>query len=129
LTDVYVADAHAFASYLADSLPNKSDRIFRDSEEEKCRIVLPSIALAELIYVFEKTNAKSKIWYMFERLDMSPSVNVHPLDEEVLKLVPDVALKELHDRIIVATCKLVNANKLITKDEEIAESGIVRTIW
>jgi hypothetical protein len=54
---------------------------------------------------------------------------VHPLDEEVLKLIPDVALKELHGRIIVATCKLVKANKLITKDEEITLSGIVRTIW
>jgi hypothetical protein len=72
LTDVYVADAHASASYLADSLPSKSDRIFRDGEEEKCLIVLPSIALAELIYVFEKSGARSKIWDMFERLDMSP---------------------------------------------------------
>jgi predicted nucleic acid-binding protein len=126
---VYVADAHAFAAYLADSLPSKSDRIFRNSEKEQCQIVLPSIALAELIYVFEKTGTKSKIWDMFERLDMSPSISVHPLDEEVLKLVPDTLLKELHDRIIVATCRLVKATKLITKDEEIARSGIVRTLW
>jgi predicted nucleic acid-binding protein len=66
---------------------------------------------------------------MFERLDMSPSINVHPFDEEVLKLVPDTLLKELHDRIIVATCTFVKATKLITKDEEIARSGIVRTLW
>jgi hypothetical protein len=47
LTDVYVADTHAFAAYLVDSLPKWSDRIFRDREEEKCQIVLPSMALAE----------------------------------------------------------------------------------
>lgn len=124
-----MADAHAFASYLMDALPSKSDKIFKDSETERCEILVPSIAFAELIYVFEKTDKKSKIWDMFDRLDANPSIKVQPLDEEVLKLVPDVKLKELHDRIIVATCILVKAKQLITKDEEIAKAEIVRTVW
>ncbi|RLI85755.1 MAG: type II toxin-antitoxin system VapC family toxin, partial [Candidatus Altiarchaeales archaeon] len=33
-----------------------------------------------------------------------------------------------HDRVIVATAKLLNA-KLITKDEEIKESGLVEVVW
>ncbi len=39
-----------------------------------------------------------------------------------------IRLKELHDRIIVATCKAVKASGLVTKDEEIVQSRIVRTI-
>jgi len=42
--------------------------------------------------------------------------------------VPKIKLKEMHDRIIVATAKLLNA-VLITKDEEIIKSKIVKTIW
>lgn len=34
----------------------------------------------------------------------------------------------MHDRILVATAKLLNA-ALITKDEEIIKSKVVRTIW
>jgi len=124
-----VVDTHAFAGYLTDSLPSRPDRIFRDSESEECTIVIPSVAVAELIYVFEKTGTKSKIWDMFDRLDSSPSLNIYVLDEEVLKIVPDIELKELHDRIIVATCRLIKAKGLITKDEEITRSRIVRTIW
>ncbi len=124
-----MCDAHAFAAYLVDSLPSKADRIFKATENEECDIRIPAIAIAELVYVFEKTNTQSKIWDMFDRLDASPSIKVHPLDEEVLKQVPDIRLKELHDRIIVATCKTVKASGLITKDEEIVQSRIVRTIY
>ena len=35
---------------------------------------------------------------------------------------------ELHDRIIISTAKMLNAI-LITKDEKIIKSGIVKTIW
>ncbi len=129
MNDVYVCDTHAFAAYLADSLPSKVDRIFKACENEECEILIPSIAMAELIYVFEKSNAESKIWDMFDKLDASPSIKVHALDEDVLKLLPDIGLKELHDRIIVATCRLTKAKELITKDEEIRRSGIVRTVW
>jgi len=112
-----------------DTLPSKADKIFKESETEECKILVPSIALAELIYVFEKTDKTSKIWDMFDKLDVNPSIKVQPLDEEVLKLVPDVKLKELHDRIIVATCILVKAKQLITKDEEIVKAEIVSTVW
>jgi PIN domain nuclease of toxin-antitoxin system len=35
---------------------------------------------------------------------------------------------ELHDRIVVAIAKLLNAT-LITKDDKIISSGLVKTIW
>ncbi len=47
---------------------------------------------------------------------------------QVLKLLPEIKLGELHDRIVVATTKILNA-KLITKDKEIKESKIVETVW
>ncbi len=49
------------------------------------------------------------------------------LNLQVIRLLPHIRLKELHDRIIVATAKILNAT-LITKDEEIKNSKIVETI-
>jgi PIN domain nuclease of toxin-antitoxin system len=54
---------------------------------------------------------------------------VYPLDEEVILTCRDVKeITEPHDRIIVATAKLLNA-RLITKDEKIRNSKIVETVW
>ena len=40
-----------------------------------------------------------------------------------LKQIP-----EMHDRVITATAKL-NKATLITKDENIIESGVIETLW
>lgn len=129
MVELYVADAHAFACYLVDKLPNEADTIFANAESQKCRISIPSIAIAELIYVFERTESEPRIWEMFDKIDLYPCFLIHPLDERILKTIPDIKLTELHDRIIVATAIKVEAEKLITKDEEITKSGLVETIW
>lgn len=127
--ELYVADAHAFAYYLVDRLPRKADAIFRDAELMRCEVVIPSIAIADLIHIFEKTETKNRVWEMFEKIDAYPSFSICPLDEELLKIIPGVELAELHDRIVVGTCKLLGAKGLITKDIVIQRSGLVKTIW
>lgn len=124
----YVADAHAIAYYLRGSLPADADNTFRQVEKEKGTMFFPAIALAEIIHVFEKTRKRTRIWEMFNKIDEYPTFRIHPLGEQVLKMVPEIELIELHDRIIVATAKLVKA-KLVTKDKEIQRSGIIETIW
>lgn len=126
---VYVADTHALAYYLADQLPEDADSIFQRAERERCSMVIPSIAVAELIYVFEQAEGGSKIWEMFDNVEMYPSFSITPLDQEVLRTVPEVKLTELHDRIIVGTAVKLEATALITKDTEITEAKMIDTIW
>lgn len=125
----YVADSHILGAYLLDELPEGSDRIFEEVENEKATLIIPSIVIAELIYVYEKARLASKIWEMFEKLDAYPSFTIHPLDEPLLKIIPDIKLAELHDRIIVATCIYTKAKALMTKDQEIRSSNLVPTIY
>jgi len=125
----YVADAHVLGAYLLDSLPDESDRIFTEAEHERAIVVIPSIAVAELIYVYEKAELAPKIWEMFEMFDSYPCFAIQPLDEPILKIVPEIELKELHDRIIVATCRHIGAKALLTKDQEIRNSKLVETIY
>ena len=125
----YVAGSHILGAYLLDQLPKKSDRIFEEVENEKATLIIPSIVIAELIYVYEKARLASKIWETFEKLDTYPSFTIHPLDEPLLKIIPGIKLAELHDRIIVATCICTKAKALITKDQEIRSSNLVPTIY
>ena len=50
------------------------------------------------------------------------------LNFEIIKEISKVKLEELHDRIIVATARLLDA-KLITKDSDIVNSKLVETVW
>lgn len=125
----YVADSHVLGAYLLDNLPERSDRIFKEAEHERATVIIPSIVIAELIYVYEKAKLAPRIWEMFEMLDTYPSFTIHPLDEPLLKIIPEIKLTELHDRIIVATCMHTSAKALLTKDQEIRTSKLVETIY
>ena len=65
---------------------------------------------------------------LFSKLRIAGNFVAIPLTLEVVEEIIRVPLRELHDRIIVATAKLFGAI-LITKDEEIRASGIVETLW
>lgn len=129
MIELYVADAHAFAYYLVDDLPGEANSVFEKAERQGCNIIIPSIAVAELIYAFEKTKSQPKIWEMFDKIDIYPSFSIHPLDEDILKIIPNIKLTDLHDRIIVGTCIATESEGLVTEDEEIRRSGLVKTVW
>ena len=65
---------------------------------------------------------------LLERIEISSNFIPASFNFQVVKLLPEIKLSELHDRIIVATAKLLNA-KLITKDREIIESRFVEVVW
>ena len=58
---------------------------------------------------------------------VSSSFTPISLNLEITKMLPEIKLPE-DDRIIVTTAKILGA-KLITKDKDIVESGLVETIW
>jgi PIN domain nuclease of toxin-antitoxin system len=65
---------------------------------------------------------------LLRRMEMSRNFISASFNFQVLKLLPEIGLKELHDRVIVSTAKMLNA-KLLTKDRKIRESGIVEVVW
>ncbi len=59
---------------------------------------------------------------------MASNYYVYPLDEDVAFECSKLNLKEPHDRIIVATARILNT-PLITNDGNIKESKLVETLW
>ena len=65
---------------------------------------------------------------LLERLEQSSNFIPASFNIRVLRLLPEIRLKELHDRIIIATAMTLNA-QLITKDRDIRESGMINVVW
>ncbi|MGC9085040.1 MAG: PIN domain-containing protein [Thermoproteota archaeon] len=102
--------------------------IFKSAERGESIIYIPTIVLAECLYLVENKKIDVNFRELLSKLEMSANFVPVSLNFQVIKLLPEIKLEELHDRIIVATTKILGA-KLITKDEEIRGSKIVETIW
>ncbi|WP_278007867.1 PIN domain-containing protein [Dictyoglomus turgidum] len=90
---------------------------------------MPPIVLAEVIDIAEKKRISIDYEELIDKIEENSSFEIYPLDINVLRMLKDVPnIYELHDKIIVATAKLLDA-KVITKDVDIQNSKLVETIW
>lgn len=125
---MYVADAHVWVHYLLGKLPENIKEIFKNTENFDEVIFLPTMVLNEVIWIIEKDKIDIDLAKMLRKLEEPSNFIVVPLDFAVTKKVAEIKFGELHDRIIISTAKMLNAT-LITKDEKITKSGLVKTIW
>jgi PIN domain nuclease of toxin-antitoxin system len=128
---MFVTDAHAFLWFLSGDkkLSKKALNAFRLCDEGKEIIVVPSIVLLECMYVCEKKRVALEFQQIMRKIEGTFNYPVYPLDEEVILECYSIRqIVEAHDRIIVATARLLDA-KLITKDENIMDSKMVETFW
>ena len=127
----YVIDTHALIWYLTDNknLGEKARNILRLTDISKEKIIIPSIVLAEVLYICENKEVGIKFNDILEKLDNSNNYFCYDLNlEVVLKLDELKKIKEIHDRVIVATALLTNA-MILTKDKNIRDSKYTDTIW
>lgn len=114
--------------YLLDRLPEKAGEVFSQAEHGRAFVFIPTIALAECVYLVEKGKIDLDLDGLFSKLRISGNFIPAPLTLDIVERIHLIPLSEIHDRIIVATAQALGA-KALTKDEQIAESGIVKTIW
>ena len=126
---VYVSDAVTFLYYLLDNLPQEPDKAFKEAETGEAIIYIPTIAAAELFYLFDVKKWFEKQEKMQKAMQKSIAFRYYPFDREVLVQSKKSKVKEIHDKIIVATTKVLKAEALLTKDKEIRRIGEVKTIW
>ncbi len=126
---IYVVDAVAFFYYLLDRLPPKADEAFKEAENGKAVLYLPTIVAAELYYLFKKKNWTNYWNILRDKMARIITFRYYPFNEEILGLFDRTKAKEIHDKIIVLTAKVLKAHALITKDKEIVELKEVNTIW
>lgn len=76
------------------------------------------------------TDTHSLLWHLQndEKLKTASNYRIYPLDEDVAFECSKINMKEHHDRIIVATARLLG-KPLITNDGNIRKSKLVETVW
>ena len=128
---VHIIDTHALVWFLEgnEKLGKRALRVLKNSRE---KLVIPSIVLAEVKYLSFKGRTRLSIESVFEAIEKDSRCVVYPLDSNVVGAMPTKL--EIHDSIICGTA-LVYSNllreevKVISRDTEIKNSGIVRTLW
>ena len=128
----YIVDTHGLVWFLEKSpkLGEKAREVFLD---EDSNLIIPTIVLAEIKFLFDKNRFSTSLNEVFSIIIDDPRCIVHPLDLDVIGLLPTTL--EIHDAIIVATGLLFKKRTtsedvvVITKDVEITNSKLVKTIW
>ncbi len=126
----YVADTHSFLWYLTDSpkLSSKARAIFDRCERGEVIIIIPAIVLLECIDILEKKEINLKFETIISKIFEADNFIFSEINWSIILQVTKVkALKDLHDRIIVATAQIFGAF-LISKDKNIREV-YKKTIW
>jgi PIN domain nuclease of toxin-antitoxin system len=127
----YVSDTHALFWYLINSpaLGVNARLAFDEADSGQALIYIPAIVIAELYYLNEKKGRPLDFRTKYARLTQSrqfvllPFYPSHTLDFDACS-----AVTEMHDRMIAADARRINAT-LLTRDAQIASSGVVATVW
>lgn len=127
----HVLDTHTLVWFLEAS-PRLSVRARTAISDPSSQLVIPSIVLVEITFLYSKKRIATSVGEIRRRLLATSNSVVYPLDEQVVALVPTGL--EIHDAIIVATALVYrdvlrqDAN-VITKDRAIKDSGLVEVLW
>jgi len=128
---ILVLDTHPVVWFLEASsrLSSKAQQAISDSSSQ---LIIPSIVLAEITYLYERKRIATPASEIRTRLIAANNVVVYPLDEQVVDKLPTAL--DIHDGIIVATALLYRdvlrqEVAVVTKDEMIAGSGLINVIW
>ncbi len=110
-------------------LGSKAREILKDDSQQ---LVIPSIVLAEIKYLAFKGKTKLSLNEVLEVIQDDDRCVVYPLDSNVIEIMPPAL--DIHDGIICGTALLYRDILqqqvcLITRDDEIIKSGLIKTVW
>jgi PIN domain nuclease of toxin-antitoxin system len=131
VNDQFVPDTHALFFYLTDSSKLKAGAkaVFDRFDCGEVTLFVPWIVIAELFWLAKKLASSMDFNAEFQKLRNHPRIVFIGLDaEQVLNFPKLEKITEMHDRIIAGVAYKFSI-PLITRDQNIKDSGYVKTIW
>lgn len=127
----YIVDTHALVWFLEKN-SRLSDNAKTALTDANTQIILPTIVLTEVIFLYAKKKTSINLSAVLSQVANSSNCIVYPLDEEVVSRIPTGV--NIHDAIIVATGLVFkdlmgHDVAIVTKDELIKQSNLIRTVW
>ena len=130
MTLIYVTDTHSLVWYFTDDqhLSKKALKSFESTVKEG-QIIVPTVVLAEILFIAKKGRIHLDFKTTVTKIEALDNFEIAVLDLDVLKIAESIEEPlEMHDKLIVATAIRYDAC-LITRDEQITKSKMVKTIW
>ena len=130
----YVTDTHALVFFATGDLRRmspKTRRIFERAEAQRDRVHVPVICFFEVALLLEHARLQSRLsfedWHSL--IAAHPGLPVEGLTWDDIREARGLAgLADPFDRLIVGTALRLDV-PLVTNDERIRDSGLVRTVW
>jgi PIN domain nuclease of toxin-antitoxin system len=127
---LYVLDTHVLIWYFIGS-----KRLHKDIREkidttrnQSGRLLVPTIVLAEALDIAEKGRVELDFSEMYRLIQEEPEFEIVGFGSEIFdEAIRIKEIKEIHDRIIVATARFYHVC-ILTKDRIISESGEVEIL-
>jgi PIN domain nuclease of toxin-antitoxin system len=132
----YIADTHAVLWHIFPGpryLSPVAQAIFDACEKGKEQIVIPAVVLAEMIAIVERGRLPDgTVPLLLDRIKvMQSGTNYRFLSlrtQTILESHSLTAIPEIFDRLIVADARRLGF-PVITRDQQIINSGLVSTVW
>jgi predicted nucleic acid-binding protein len=106
-----------------------SKAVFDSVESGNATVYVPALVFAEILYLSEKQRIRLSLQEVSDYLKQFPNCKVYPMDFAVIQSSAQITdIRELHDRLIAGTARLLNLD-LITNDPIIQASSFVKTAW
>lgn len=121
--DSFVTDTQALVKFMMGKrvINDRSHQAYQSADRGESTIIIPAIALMEMLYLFEKNRIDVGL-LQTEELFKSQNYQFEPLSFDIIKTAAEIDdIPELHDRLIAATAKYLDV-PLITNDPEIRAS-------
>ena len=131
MNDQFVPDTHTLFFYLTDSSKLRAGvkAVFDQFDGGEVTLFVPWIVIAELFWLATKLASSMDFNAEFQKLRDHPQVVFIGLDAEQVLNFPKLGkISEMHDRIIVGVAYKFGIH-LMTRDQNIKDSGHVKTIW
>ena len=126
-----VLDTQACLYALAspDRLGAAARRALRQADAGRAVAWIPAAVVAEIVLLREMGRVRIGLPELTTVFETSSAFRFLPLDLRQLdEFSAHMALRDPFDRLIVSACRVIRAT-LLTKDEALAESGLVRVLW
>lgn len=128
---IHVTETHSLVWFLTAS-KRLSAAAYAAINDASIPLIIPTIVLAEIGFLQVRGRIEVTLPMVLAHADSRANIATYPFDALVAQRLPTSL--EMHDAIIVATA-LVHEDltgqpvALITRDEQIAASGLLSIVW
>jgi predicted nucleic acid-binding protein len=126
----YVTDTMGLVLWIERRrLGARAKAVFKAAEERTAVIHVPALVVAEDLYLAERKRIRMTLDDRQGALIRFPHVKEYPLSLQVVKAAAEITdIRELHDRLIAATARLLGL-QLVSNDPAVQSSSFVETVW